>query len=338
MGRGKSVTKALLDASQAALLAGIEIHNKPQIAYRYPTAVILIVNAWELALKAYVYKYIGKKCIYETRKEKGKEKEKEKESKHTISFSDACKLVEKPLVPIDKNYQAVFENLTILNEYRCECVHFANTKLDPIVFMLMVKAVLNYSSFLGRHFGKDIAAVDNLVISPIGFKLPLDPVDYLKQNSEKAKNEFVNRVLDTIKELNANSISESILVGFDIHFESVKKINNADLIAGIDQDNGTVTFSKSVRVTDDPKAPAVRVVPDFPPLRYPELQKKLKAQAPEIKFDKRFNAIMHEVKKMKRFCTVNYLDPHKKSGSERAFYTEDTVDYVIDEYCSGKSY
>lgn len=42
MSRGKSVTKLLLDSSQAALFAGIEIHNKPHISYRYPTAVILI--------------------------------------------------------------------------------------------------------------------------------------------------------------------------------------------------------------------------------------------------------------------------------------------------------
>lgn len=75
MSRGKSITKLLLDSSQAALFAGIEIHNKPHIAFRYPTATILIINAWELALKAYVYKYIGKKQLYE------------KDGKHTKSFS-----------------------------------------------------------------------------------------------------------------------------------------------------------------------------------------------------------------------------------------------------------
>ena len=58
MSRGKSVVKKLLDASRAALFAGIEIHNKPHIEYRYQTSTILIVNAWELALKAYIYKYI----------------------------------------------------------------------------------------------------------------------------------------------------------------------------------------------------------------------------------------------------------------------------------------
>ena len=47
MTRGKSICKLLLDSSQAALFAGIEIHNKPHIDFRYPTATLLIINAWE---------------------------------------------------------------------------------------------------------------------------------------------------------------------------------------------------------------------------------------------------------------------------------------------------
>lgn len=85
MSRGKSVTKLLLDSSQAALFAGIEIHNKPHIAYRYPTAVILIINAWELTLKAYIYKFISKKGIYEKKGKNG--------NQHTIAFMKALALV-----------------------------------------------------------------------------------------------------------------------------------------------------------------------------------------------------------------------------------------------------
>lgn len=76
MPRKKNVAKSLIDSAESAIFAGIEIHNKPRIPYRYPTATLLIINAWELALKAYVYKHIGKKKIYE-------------EKNHTISFSKA---------------------------------------------------------------------------------------------------------------------------------------------------------------------------------------------------------------------------------------------------------
>jgi len=43
---------ALRNNSKAAMLAAIEIYNKPQIAYRDECFSILLVNAWELLLKA----------------------------------------------------------------------------------------------------------------------------------------------------------------------------------------------------------------------------------------------------------------------------------------------
>lgn len=129
MPRGKSITKLLLDSSQAALFAGIEIHNKPNIPYRYPTATILIVNAWELALKAYVYKFIGRKRIFE------------KNSEHTISLTKAAVLVRDNINTVKKNkeFQAVFDNIILLNEFRCSNIHYADEKLDPIIFMMLAK-------------------------------------------------------------------------------------------------------------------------------------------------------------------------------------------------------
>ena len=50
MPRKKNVAKSLIDSAESAIFAGIEIHNKPRIPYRYPTATLLIINAWELAL------------------------------------------------------------------------------------------------------------------------------------------------------------------------------------------------------------------------------------------------------------------------------------------------
>lgn len=326
MARGKTVKKQLLDASQAALFAGIEIHNKPHISYRYPTSAILIVNAWELALKAFVYKYIGKKKIYE------------KDGKHTITISCANALVKEYICNSDRNYLATYENIEKLNEYRCSMVHYFNSDLDPIVFMLMGKAVLNYNCFLQKFFNKDLTTNDNLIILPIGLKLPFDPIEYLKQDHKEAQNDFVNEIIETIRYLHEQSIEESIVVGFNLFTESVKKVQNADIIAAIDQVNGSIALTKQYRETDDPKAPAVRFTPDLPPLRFEDLKEKIKQKDPTIKIHKRFYAILREIKKIPRYCKVNYLDPNKKSGTKTEFYTEDTVDYIIGEYHSEKSY
>src|SRR5437868_15124167 len=47
-----SRSSRLVKKAEAALLAAIEIYNKPSFAYREETFAILALNAWELLLKA----------------------------------------------------------------------------------------------------------------------------------------------------------------------------------------------------------------------------------------------------------------------------------------------
>ena len=37
------------------MYCAIELHNKPILKYRYETCSILMINAWELLLRAYLY-------------------------------------------------------------------------------------------------------------------------------------------------------------------------------------------------------------------------------------------------------------------------------------------
>ena len=322
MARGKSVAKQLLDFSKAALFAGIEIHNKPLIAYRYPTASILFINAWELALKAYVYKFIGKKMIYES------------DGIHTKGFLNVLVNAKDHINQQERNnkFQAVFDNLNLLNDYRNLNVHFAGGKLDPVIFMLMSKAVTNYDEFIKKYFRKDITRDDNLIILPIGFRLPLDPIDYLKQDYGRAHNDFVNRILQSIRELNNKGIQECILIGFDVYATRVGNIKNADIIAALDKTPHAIALRKAVRITDDPNAPVVRVEPDLPPLTYKDLQSKIKEKKPDIKFGGVFYKALKTTKNNRSLCQFNYLDPLSKKGAIKYFYTEAAVDAIIDEY------
>lgn len=322
MARGKSTKKLLLDASQAALFAGIEIHNKPNIAYRYPTATILIINAWELALKAYIYQYIGKKKIYE------------KDGVHTISLSKAIALVRDHINAMEKNkkFMAVAENLFQLNEYRCSNIHFAEGALDPVIFMLLSKAVLNYDTFVKKYFKKDITKEDNLIILPIGLKLPFNPIDYLKQKYGGVQNDFVNAVIQSIRELHGAGIEDSIVVGFNLVTDKIKDINNADILAALTNNSEAVPLQRAIRYTDDPNAPAMRVEPNLPPLRYADLRDRVKEKNPNIKLGTRFNKVMKIIKADPKCCQVRYLDPKKKNGSKTEFYTEFAIDELIRLY------
>ncbi|MBQ5557557.1 MAG: DUF3644 domain-containing protein [Aeriscardovia sp.] len=325
MPRGKSITKLLLDSSQAALFAGIEIHNKPHIAFRYPTTTILIINAWELALKAYVYKHIGKKQLFK------------KDGVHTKSFSNVLTLTQDNINKDEKNkkFQAVYKNLDCLSDYRNSYVHFIESKLDPIIFSLISKAVLNYDSFVKKYFNRDVTKDDNLIILPVGMKLPFDPIDYLKQDYSKAHNEFVNRVVQSIRELNENGVQESIVVGFDVYADRVHDAKNADIIAALDNNSPDaipLRKSMSIQVTDDPNAPAFRIEPDLPPLRYKDLCKKAKEIMPSIRRNSVFYKALKTIKDDQKLCQIRYLYPYKKAGPKTSFYALEAPDALVAEY------
>ena len=145
-------------------------------------------------------------------------------------------------------------------------------------------------------------------------------------------NDFVNKVVQTVRELNQDGIQDSIVVGFDVYADRVRDAKNADIIAALEKAPGAIALRKAIRVTDDPNAPAFRLEPDLPPLRYQDLKERVKQIKPDIKFGKIFNEAMKRIKANRSLCQPNYLDPHNKTGTKKDFYTLSAVDAVIAEY------
>ena len=328
MARRKNVVKSLVDTAESAIFAGIEIHNKPRIPYRYPTATLLVINAWELALKAYVYKYIGKKQIYV-------------DKEHTISFSKALVYVHEHINKTEgtKDFNSVKENLFLLSEYRNNNTHYFESELDPIIFMLLSKATLNFNAFLEKYFHREIADNENLIILPIGFKLPFEPVEYLnKKTTDKISNNFMQNVLQLIKKLNDEGVSESIVVGFSMFVNSVKNISNADIIAAIDPANyDAVAITKEYRLTDNPKAPAIRIdetelIRQKYPYSHDELKMKIKEKLPVIKFNTQFYNYLKLIKENKDWYMVRFLNPLNPKSSKTGFYSEKAIEKLLELY------
>src|ERR1044071_7924716 len=97
----------LLRNSKSALLAAIEIYNKPRIEYRDECFVILLLNSWELFLKAIISKNSGT-IFYRKRRH---------EPYKTLSLDDALVKAEKffsTKIPL----LAVSRNLELLSTYR----------------------------------------------------------------------------------------------------------------------------------------------------------------------------------------------------------------------------
>lgn len=67
----------------SAFSSAIEIHNKPNIEYRYENVTILLLNAWELILKAFIRKYTYKSIF--------------KDNDYTISIDEEISIAKKYL-------------------------------------------------------------------------------------------------------------------------------------------------------------------------------------------------------------------------------------------------
>jgi hypothetical protein len=220
--------RALLDHSASAMLAAIEIYNKPQFAYRSECFVILLLNAWELALKALLSK--NRIRIYEP-KERGK-------PYITLRLWDTLKF-SKGFFPEGIDHRAVSANIERLNDYRNNAIHFYNEKgFEVVIYGLAQTSIVNFRDLVSSAFGRDIAAEVNITLLPLSFSTAPDPISYLGTFGTAARKpaiaEFLKKISDATTDLEAKGVDTArFLTVFSVSLQSTKKITSADLVAGV---------------------------------------------------------------------------------------------------------
>ena len=332
MARHKMVQSNLVKNSIAAYFAAIEIHNKPNIAYRYEMVTLLMMNAWELVLKAYVKKYVKRRSIFT-------------QDGHTISADKALDYVAEHRNIIKANsFTAIKKNIEEIEKYRNKITHFYCEQLEPYIFMLIARSALNYVDFIKTQFSKDIMVDEGLFIMPLGFKLPFRPEDFLSNKaakyaaSEESK-EFIQNIVNVIKGLKEDGIEDSIVLGFDIYFESVKKATNSDLLAAITTiDDADATFAKTTNVhfTNDPNAQPFNMNDqDFRKhweYTHADLLSWCKENIAGFKQGKVFNDIKKTIKNDINCVCTRRLDIKNTNSASQDFYTDLALEKIQEEY------
>lgn len=224
-------SKHLLRNSRSALLASIEIYNKPSFQYRDESFVILLLNAWELLLKAIISKDRG--SIYY--------KKNRNEPYRTLSMDDAFVKAEKSL-PEKVQTLPIRANLSLLSTYRDNAVHFYNEQnFGRLIYALAQTSILNFRDLLLEVFGKKLTDDISWQLMPLGLEPPIDPITYLSQPSKGSKrvNGAVSQFLETLA-INLGEIEKSgfdtgkVITNFSVSLNSVKKIHKSDVVVGID--------------------------------------------------------------------------------------------------------
>ncbi len=333
MAKRKMIQYNLLKNSISAYFAAIELHNKPNIAYRYETVTLLLINAWELMLKAFIRKFIKEKSIF-------------KEDGHTISIDTAILFTEEYIALNVKKgaFRAIKENLLLMEEYRNRTTHFYNEAIEPVVFTLLARNALNYVEFIKKYFKKDVMAKEGLFILPLGFKLPFKPEDYLSRKaatynySEEIKN-YIDKIVSVVENLKHEGIEDSVVLGFSLYLDSVKKITNSDLLVAItnkDEASLNINQTKKVHVTDDRSAVKVYLSEDdictnFP-LTHKEIVTRCKLRYRDCLINAAFHNLMKSVQANPNLALGRKLNVKKQGKPEIYYYSEKVLDLLDERY------
>ena len=219
----------LLGNAQAAMLAAVELYNKPKFHYRDEVVVILVVNAWGLILKASLMKR-SLSIFYPQRGN---------EPLRTLSWQDALKRLGQDL-PKSMGADEVGENLRMLHKYRNEVEHYyAQRDFRVVLYQLLQTSVVNFSDLLETDFGMRFADEIDLRLLPLAISPPLDPVSYLKRevDGQGEGNAQVHTFLTELQAAVGRSAPDGgtgrIMTVFDVHLRSCKKLESADFVIAV---------------------------------------------------------------------------------------------------------
>ena len=219
------------------MVGAVEIYNKPRFAYREEVFVLLIVNAWELLLKAIISK-AGRSIFYP---------KKRKQPYRTLGWSDALSRASATSEwPKDVPARAVQLNLEMLAVYRDNAVHFYNTPgFGAVIYSLAQTSIVNFRDMLSGVFNQELGDEINWALLPLSVSPPLDPIRYLKSRppsspGRTAIDQFLGSLRDATAELEDTEIDTGRLYTiFDVSLQSVKKIERADIVVGVSAETET---------------------------------------------------------------------------------------------------
>lgn len=288
----KGSYRKLVENAQSALLAAIEIYNKPLFKYREECFVILLLNAWELLLKATLSK--NNKSIFYPKKKK--------EPYKTLSLDDALCQCEK-FFPKTVSYSPARWNIVLLSLYRDNSVHFYNEdSFRHVVYSLAQTSIINFRDLLEEIFDIQLEDRMNWTLLPLGIAPPIDVVEFMSEavkegfKGSKAVQQYIASVGEAIDAIDKSKEDGNRLITiYRVRLESIKKLSSANAVIGItsgENSGGPLTIYR-------PQDPNVTH-----PLRQMDIVKEIESLHSEKFTTYTFQAIVwkHDLKSNRLYC------------------------------------
>ena len=312
----KSRARQILDKSIDAIIAAIEVYNKPSFSYREEAFSILAVNAWELLLKARILQLDGNRIStiieYERRKKAdGKLSDKLYRKKNRAGnhssiglFKAYSKLVNEYGDSIES---IVLKNLEIITEIRDNAIHFLNKdfELKKKVHEIGTANLKNYLHLVRQWFGVDLSQYQ-LFLMPIAFLQNITSAKGVNINSaERNLLSYVNYIEKSVNDDVSNDFNLSLDIVINVRRVSEKE-------------------EMTVRLSNDPDAIKISLseedIREKYPLDYKILTTRLRKKYPNFVENQMYHEIRKSLEKLEKYCNPRYLDPGNPKSSKKNFY------------------
>lgn len=324
--------RVLTQKALAASLAAIEIYNKPSFSYREETFAILMINAWELLLKARVVQTRGgdMRAVYvqEARKKKDGTKSKlmkfkrNRSGQHlTINLDRAAELVRN--LGRDGIDTLCIANLRLLQSIRDSAIHLYNVghDLERRIYRIGAAALKNFVTAYEAWFDSGLDRY-NLYLLPMAFQTPTDTVGVPRRMRRSTVEErLMTEIVAAEQESHASSPGRfDVMVQLELKFVRTTE-PHAIPVRRDPRDTSGITIT----LTDDQ-------IRERYPWDYSELTSRLLSRYTDFVRNQRYHRIRRQLEQDASLCHIRYLDPEKKNASNKKFYATNILSHFDQHY------
>jgi hypothetical protein len=237
----KARWRELLDRALAAMVATIEVYNKPNFPYRAESFTILATNGWELLIKA---KWLrdnknDMRSLYVYEKEGSARRI--KRTRTGNPFTHDLGYLARKLVEEKKLDQNAYKNLEAIVGLRDSAIHFYNPSPQFVKALQEISAatVKNFVAAAEDWFDLDFSEY-NFCLIPLAFLTSSLVTEAIVLNKEESN--FLTYLRNLENDQEASSSRYSTLLNIDIRFTKSKSKDVPE-----------------VRVTKNPDAPKIQI-------------------------------------------------------------------------------
>jgi len=199
----------LTEKSLDAFTLALEVYNRPSLKNRVEAFTIMMVNAWELLLKAELLKSSGYDSIVD-------------ESEMSIPITTAINRQLKENDPVRKN-------LEHLVELRNKAIHLLIPELQQVLSRLFQATVLNFQTRYRNEVGSSPLAGQSVGMLSLVLDGPETEVAVIQKHYGNATAKIVDKFLNNLSTTSTELDSKQFAIPVNYHLALVKREDQSDV-------------------------------------------------------------------------------------------------------------